>query len=39
MELLVNYLRKEVDELHENNVVINTIGDISKHLKFVKMNL
>ncbi|MBE6064315.1 isoprenyl transferase [Clostridium cochlearium] len=30
MELLVNYLRKEVDELHENNVVINTIGDISK---------
>lgn len=30
MELLVNYLRKEVDELHENNVVVNTIGDISK---------
>ncbi|AVP53725.1 isoprenyl transferase [Clostridium tetani] len=30
MELLVNYLRKEVAELHQNNVVVNTIGDVSK---------
>lgn len=29
MNLLVDYLRKEVKELHNNNVVINAIGDIS----------
>ncbi|MDI6618267.1 MAG: isoprenyl transferase [Clostridiales bacterium] len=30
MSLLVQYLRNEVDELNRNNVVIRTIGDISK---------
>lgn len=30
MSLLVEYLRKEVTELNENNVIIKTIGDISK---------
>ncbi|SHJ91089.1 isoprenyl transferase [Paramaledivibacter caminithermalis] len=30
MELLVLYLRKEIGELHNNNVKINIIGDISK---------
>lgn len=30
MTLLVSYLKKEVKELHENNVKITTIGDISK---------
>lgn len=30
MKLLVEYLRNEFDELDENNVVINSIGDISK---------
>ncbi len=30
MTLLVTYLKKEVKELHENNVKITTIGDISK---------
>lgn len=30
MNLLVEYLRKEVEELDENNVIINWIGDISK---------
>ncbi|PRR80257.1 Ditrans,polycis-undecaprenyl-diphosphate synthase [Clostridium liquoris] len=30
MRLLVEYLKKEIAELHENNVVVNTIGDISK---------
>ena len=29
MNLLVTYLKKEIKELHENNVVITTIGDIS----------
>lgn len=28
MKLLVEYLRKEIDELHKNEVVIRTIGDI-----------
>lgn len=39
MELLVQYLRKEVDELHENNVVVNTIGDTSKLPKTCKDEL
>ena len=30
MKLLLEYLRKEVEELHSNNVVVNHIGDISK---------
>ena len=30
MKLLVEYLRKEFEELNKNNVVINHIGDISK---------
>lgn len=30
MKLLVEYLRKEIEELHDNNVKIRTIGDISK---------
>ncbi|GAA0723001.1 isoprenyl transferase [Clostridium malenominatum] len=30
MKLLVEYLRKEVEELHSNNVKINTIGDIQE---------
>lgn len=30
MKLLVEYLKNEVKELHENNVVVNFIGDISK---------
>lgn len=30
MNLLVEYLRNEVEELHKNNVIINAIGDISK---------
>ncbi len=30
MQLLVYYLRKEINELHKNNVRIHTIGDISK---------
>lgn len=30
MRLLVEYLKRELDELNENNVVVNHIGDISK---------
>lgn len=30
MRLLVEYLKKEVEELHSNNVIVNNIGDISK---------
>lgn len=30
MKLLVEYLKGEFEELHSNNVVINSIGDISK---------
>lgn len=29
MSLLIEFLRKEIKELHDNNVVIKTIGDIS----------
>ena len=30
MKLLVQYFRSELNELHENGVIVNTIGDISK---------
>ncbi|WP_408625497.1 isoprenyl transferase [Crassaminicella thermophila] len=30
MQLLIYYLRKEISELHKNNVKIKTIGDISR---------
>lgn len=30
MKLLIEYLRKEIAELHDNNVKIQTIGDINK---------
>jgi len=30
MKLLVEYLKNEFEELHSNNVIINSIGDISK---------
>jgi undecaprenyl diphosphate synthase len=30
MKLLVEYLRGEFEELHSNNVIINSIGDVSK---------
>ena len=30
MKLLVQYLRNEFEELNKNNVIINSIGDISK---------
>lgn len=30
MKLLVQYLRKELEELNKNNVVVRTIGDITK---------
>lgn len=30
MKLLVEYLKKEFNELHSNNVIINSIGDISE---------
>lgn len=30
MKLLVQYLKQEINELHENGVVINVLGDISK---------
>lgn len=30
MSLLIEFLRKEINELHKNNVVVGTIGDISQ---------
>lgn len=30
MKLLLEYLKKEIEELHSNNVVVNHIGDLSK---------
>lgn len=30
MKLLIEFLKKEVDDLNKNNVVIDTIGDVSK---------
>ncbi|OFI07720.1 ditrans,polycis-undecaprenyl-diphosphate synthase [Clostridium acetireducens DSM 10703] len=39
MKLLVQYLRKEFDELNRNNVIINSIGDISKLPEICKKEL
>lgn len=39
MKLLVEYLRKEIDELHDNNVKVNVIGDISKFQDEVIMEI
>lgn len=39
MKLLVEYLRKEFNELNSNNVVINNIGDISKLPKLCEQEL
>lgn len=39
MKLLVEYLRKEFEELNSNNVVINSIGDISKLPKICQEEL
>ncbi|KAB3531348.1 isoprenyl transferase [Alkaliphilus serpentinus] len=36
MELLVEYLRKEGEELHSNNIKINTIGDIDGLPEFAR---
>ncbi len=30
MNLLVEFLRRDLKEMHENNIIINTLGDISK---------
>lgn len=30
MKLLIEYLKKEIEELHKNNVVVNHIGDVSR---------
>ena len=30
MGLLIEYLQKELDEMHEKNVIFNTIGDMTK---------
>lgn len=39
MKLLVEYLKKELKELHEENVIIRTIGDISKLPKICQQEL
>ncbi|EES90774.1 MULTISPECIES: isoprenyl transferase [Clostridium] len=39
MKLLVEYLKKELKELHEENVIIRTIGDISKLPKICQEEL
>ena len=36
MGLLIEFLQKELDELHERNVIFNTIGDVSKLPKEVR---
>ncbi|KEI17042.1 isoprenyl transferase [Clostridium haemolyticum] len=39
MKLLVEYLKKELKELHEENVIIRTIGNISKLPKICQQEL
>ncbi|KJF26021.1 UDP pyrophosphate synthase [Clostridium aceticum] len=39
MKLLIEYLKKEVSELHKNNVKINTIGDLTKFPKAVSAEI
>ena len=39
MKLLVDYLKSEIEELNANDVVINSIGDISKLPKICRLEL
>ncbi|WP_066875435.1 isoprenyl transferase [Clostridium mediterraneense] len=39
MKLLVEFLRKEIKELHENNVKITTIGDLTRIPEFCQVEI
>ena len=39
MNLLIEYLRSEIEELHQNGVILRTIGDISKLPEKVKREI